>query len=243
VLEERLVGGALEEVLESAGGRRVAGALADDRSRGHLRGLRLRAEVRVDQGADQRPAVRQPAGLGRRRQVQAAGEPPRLGRGALGDPELDAVRPEIGKGEAGAVGGPPQAGDAGPLGQAGDPALREIGEAQQPQPGHVAAAARGMVLRPEAEPAQPQLRLRQLRDGRQGGAVEDQQPFPLGIELDRGRQRRVDDVDQDLRRRPVGVVGWSGGRRGRHRGGGDRQAGHRESHRQDGGERQGLPDP
>ena len=82
-------------------------------------------------------------------------------------PELDAVRPDVGEGEAGAVGGPLEVGDAGALGQAGDPALREVGEAQQPQPRDVAAAARSMVLRPEAEPAQAQLALRQLRDGRQ----------------------------------------------------------------------------
>ena len=125
------------------------------------------------------------AGSGRGRQVQAVGEPPRLGRGALGDPELDAVRPGVGEGETGAVGGPPQVGDAGPLGQAGDLALGEIGEAHQPQARHIGAAARGMVPRPEAEPAQAQLPLRQLRDGRQAGAVEDQQPLPLGIELDR----------------------------------------------------------
>ncbi len=170
--EQRLVVRVLQEILIRAGGSGLPDVLADHRSSGHAGRVGLGTAIRGDQGRGQGSAVGQPFGAADHGEVEARShQSAGLARRDFQHPQLDASFCGVGERDVLTVRRPFHVRDPGVGRQTDHRPLRAIGEPEQGEPRVVPAPAPPVDPRGDTDARQPQLPLRQLRDGGETGQI------------------------------------------------------------------------
>ncbi len=232
VVEQGLVAHVGQQILISPHRGGAAARLGDDRAFRRMIDVGRQAAPGRNRQDQQARGVRQPGEARTRRRidhrpVQLA----RLGLGDIGGPKLQPVGRIDQEGHSLAVRRPADIRQARIGGQARHrarrPAVDRL-EAEPRQPGD-AAVGRAVVLGIDAIARQPQHRLGQFGDGRQVGAVGQQQGLAVGADADARIGLGVQNLSDRRRRLVIGrrgvlgdrcdrqCQGWNGG--GEHQGG------------------------
>ena len=207
ILELRLVGRVLQQILVGAVRPGPALRFLDRRTGRDGIGGRSDASAHWDHRTEKRTPIGHPAAGGAEDRVERAGrEEPRRAGGHLAHPQRDSAITRHREGEAAPVRCPERKAQPGSL-RRGDRSRLAPGHGHQAVGGIPRNPARAVAPRIQPQARQAELRCGDLGDGRQGGALDQEQRCAVRAHADRWQGRSIQDPRDRLRSIVIRLLG------------------------------------